>query len=109
MGERYSLLMDILYRISMWVAGLALLIMVAIIPVGIFARYVMNSALSSAGTGGHYLHGDIYLCRCSGELPCGFAYRCQHGNGPPERTCAQSLLHCGGSDADGYQPVYSLV
>ncbi|MCZ3383355.1 TRAP transporter small permease [Kosakonia sp. SOY2] len=46
MAERYSLLMDILYRISMWIAGLALLIMVAIIPVGIFARYVMNSALS---------------------------------------------------------------
>lgn len=38
--------MDILYRLSMWVAGLALLVMVAIIPVGIFARYVMNSALS---------------------------------------------------------------
>lgn len=46
MAERYSLLMDILYRLSMWVAGLALLVMVAIIPVGIFARYVMNSALS---------------------------------------------------------------
>ena len=38
--------MDILYRLSMWVAGLALLVMVAIIPVGIFARYVLNSALS---------------------------------------------------------------
>lgn len=38
--------MDILYRLSMWAAGLALLVMVAIIPVGIFARYVMNSALS---------------------------------------------------------------
>ncbi|WPG20395.1 TRAP transporter small permease [Kosakonia cowanii] len=46
MAERYSLLMDILYRLSMWAAGLALLVMVAIIPVGIFARYVMNSALS---------------------------------------------------------------
>jgi TRAP-type C4-dicarboxylate transport system, small permease component len=46
MGERYSLSMDILYRISMWIAGLALLVMVAVIPVGIFARYVMNSALS---------------------------------------------------------------
>ena len=46
MGERYSFSMDILYRISMWVAGLALLVMVAVIPVGIFARYVMNSALS---------------------------------------------------------------
>lgn len=46
MAERYSLLMDILYRLSMWVAGLALLVMVSIIPVGIFARYVLNSALS---------------------------------------------------------------
>ncbi|WP_312118999.1 TRAP transporter small permease [Kosakonia cowanii] len=46
MAERYSLLMDILYRLSMWVAGIALLVMVAIIPIGIFARYVLNSALS---------------------------------------------------------------
>ncbi|XTZ39000.1 TRAP transporter small permease [Salmonella enterica] len=46
MGEHYSSLMDFLYRISMWIAGLVLLVMVAIIPVGIFARYVMNSALS---------------------------------------------------------------
>ena len=46
MAERYSRVMDILYRISMWIAGLALLVMVAVIPVGIFARYVMNSALS---------------------------------------------------------------
>lgn len=46
MAERYSLLMDILYRFSMWVAGIALLVMVAIIPIGIFARYVLNSALS---------------------------------------------------------------
>lgn len=38
--------MDILYRLSMWVAGIALLVMVAIIPIGIFARYVLNSALS---------------------------------------------------------------
>ena len=46
MDERYSSAMDIIYRISMWIAGLALLVMVAVIPVGIFARYVMNSALS---------------------------------------------------------------
>ncbi|SFR08877.1 MULTISPECIES: TRAP transporter small permease [unclassified Enterobacter] len=46
MGELYSSCMDMLYRISMWVAGIALLVMVAVIPVGIFARYVMNSALS---------------------------------------------------------------
>lgn len=46
MGEYYSSVMDFLYRISMWIAGLALLVMVAVIPVGIFARYVLNSALS---------------------------------------------------------------
>ncbi|AFJ48564.1 TRAP transporter small permease [Shimwellia blattae] len=46
MGERYSLVMDLLYRVSMWIAGIALLIMVSVIPVGIFARYVMNNALS---------------------------------------------------------------
>ena len=46
MDERYSSIMDFIYRISMWIAGLALLVMVAVIPVGIFARYVMNSALS---------------------------------------------------------------
>lgn len=46
MTERYLSLMDFLYRMSMWIAGLALLVMVGIIPVGIFARYIMNSALS---------------------------------------------------------------
>lgn len=46
MAKRYLSLMDILYRVSMWVAGLALLVMVAVIPVGIFARYILNSALS---------------------------------------------------------------
>lgn len=46
MGERYSSAMDLLYRISMWVSGIALMVMVIVIPIGIFARYVMNSALS---------------------------------------------------------------
>lgn len=46
MGRHYSSLMDVIYRISMWVSGIALLLMVAVIPVGIFARYVLNSALS---------------------------------------------------------------
>lgn len=46
MGNAYSSVMDVIYRISMWIAGLALIVMVMVIPVGIFARYVMNSALS---------------------------------------------------------------
>ncbi|HFZ8994437.1 TPA: TRAP transporter small permease [Citrobacter freundii] len=46
MGEYYSVLMDFFYRLAMWIAGLALLLMVSVIPIGIFTRYVMNSALS---------------------------------------------------------------
>jgi TRAP-type C4-dicarboxylate transport system permease small subunit len=46
MSGYYSSVMDVLYRISMWISGLALLVMVSIIPVGIFARYVMHNALS---------------------------------------------------------------
>lgn len=46
MGRYYSLLMDVIYRISMWGSGIALLLMVSVIPVGIFARYILNSALS---------------------------------------------------------------
>jgi TRAP-type C4-dicarboxylate transport system permease small subunit len=38
--------MDVIYRISMWISGIALLLMVSVIPVGIFARYILNSALS---------------------------------------------------------------
>ncbi|HHW4413744.1 TPA: TRAP transporter small permease, partial [Citrobacter gillenii] len=41
MGECYSSVMDFFYRVSMWIAGMALLVMVAIIPIGIFARYVL--------------------------------------------------------------------
>lgn len=46
MVSGYHTLMDIFYRGAMWLAGLALLLMVAVIPIGIFARYVLNSALS---------------------------------------------------------------
>ncbi|WP_061797277.1 TRAP transporter small permease [Serratia ficaria] len=46
MSRLYSGTMDLLYLLSMLIAGLALLIMVIIIPIGIFARYALNSALS---------------------------------------------------------------
>ena len=42
MSERFSRAMDRLYMLSMWVAGLALLVMTVVIPVGIFSRYVLN-------------------------------------------------------------------
>lgn len=46
MARYYLSSMDILYRIAMWISGIALLLMVAVIPVGIFYRYVLNQALS---------------------------------------------------------------
>jgi TRAP-type C4-dicarboxylate transport system permease small subunit len=46
MLSSYQRLMDVLYIFAMWLAGIALLLMVAVIPIGIFARYVLNSALS---------------------------------------------------------------
>lgn len=46
MSRIYISAMDIVYLIAMWVSGITLLIMTLIIPVGIFARYTLNAALS---------------------------------------------------------------
>lgn len=46
MARIYISAMDILYLFAIWVSGLTLLIMTVIIPLGIFARYVLNAALS---------------------------------------------------------------
>ena len=43
---RYSRLMDGLYLLCMGIAAVALLVMVTVIPIGIFARYVLNGALA---------------------------------------------------------------
>lgn len=42
MSQRYSDLMDKVYLLAMFVAGLSLLVMTIIIPIGIFSRYVLN-------------------------------------------------------------------
>lgn len=42
MSERFSLLMDKLYMLAMWVAGISLLVMTIVIPIGIFSRYALN-------------------------------------------------------------------
>jgi TRAP-type C4-dicarboxylate transport system permease small subunit len=42
MSEHFSRAMDRLYMLAMWVAGLSLLLMTIVIPVGIFSRYVLN-------------------------------------------------------------------
>lgn len=46
MARFYLSTMDALYRLSIWVAGIALIIMVVVIPMGIFARYIQNDGLS---------------------------------------------------------------
>ncbi|MGK9175619.1 TRAP transporter small permease [Yokenella regensburgei] len=42
MSELYSKWMDRLYLLAMTIAGLALLVMTIVIPIGIFSRYVLN-------------------------------------------------------------------
>ncbi|WP_312240949.1 TRAP transporter small permease [Pantoea sp.] len=42
----YCRLMDKLYLLCMGIAAVALLVMVTVIPIGIFARYVLNGALA---------------------------------------------------------------
>jgi TRAP-type C4-dicarboxylate transport system permease small subunit len=42
MSQRYSDLMDKVYLLAMTVAGLSLVVMTIIIPIGIFSRYVLN-------------------------------------------------------------------
>jgi len=46
MARYYLSSMDVLYRLAMWISGIALLLMVVVIPVGIFYRYTLNQALS---------------------------------------------------------------
>lgn len=46
MPESFSRLMDKLYMLAMWVAGVSLLIMTVVIPIGIFSRYVLNKGES---------------------------------------------------------------
>ncbi|MFG6655813.1 TRAP transporter small permease [Scandinavium sp. M-37] len=42
MSDSFSRLMDKLYMLAMWVAGVSLLVMTIVIPIGIFSRYVLN-------------------------------------------------------------------
>lgn len=46
MTNRYISMMDSLYKIGMWLSGISLLVMVTVIPIGIFGRYVMNDGYS---------------------------------------------------------------
>lgn len=43
MARYYLSAMDVLYRLSIWVAGIALIIMVAAIPIGIFCPFIFKT------------------------------------------------------------------
>lgn len=88
MSELYLKWMDRLYLLAMVLAGLSLLVMTIVIPIGIFSRYVLNRG-ESAGADRHYLHGDVYLYRRGGELSRRVAYRGQHAHRPPARVAAK--------------------
>src|SRR5947209_7933121 len=45
-GRLYRTVMDTLYRFCVIVAGLALVLISAVVPWGVFTRYVLNSAAS---------------------------------------------------------------
>jgi TRAP-type C4-dicarboxylate transport system permease small subunit len=55
MGGAYQSAMDVVYRISIWIAGLALIVMTVIIPIGVFNRYVL-------GTGSQWPEPLAILC-----------------------------------------------
>jgi len=46
MANLYRKLMDFLYLLCVWIAGLALVLISAIIPWAVFTRYVLNQAAS---------------------------------------------------------------
>jgi TRAP-type C4-dicarboxylate transport system permease small subunit len=46
MAEAYRRAMDIAYLICVWIAGVALVLISAVIPWAVFTRYVLNSAAS---------------------------------------------------------------
>lgn len=46
MKELYISAMDKLYMACMWIAGIGLLVLTTVIPLNVFMRYVMNSAMS---------------------------------------------------------------
>jgi TRAP-type C4-dicarboxylate transport system permease small subunit len=46
MKQAYIAIMDRLYSVCMWIAGLSLIVLTTIIPFNVFMRYVMNRGLS---------------------------------------------------------------
>jgi TRAP-type C4-dicarboxylate transport system permease small subunit len=46
MGNVYRKLMDLLYLLCVWIAGVALVLISAVIPWAVFTRYVLNRAAS---------------------------------------------------------------
>jgi TRAP-type C4-dicarboxylate transport system permease small subunit len=46
MGDIYRKLMELLYLLCVWIAGVALVLISAVIPWAVFTRYVLNRAAS---------------------------------------------------------------
>jgi TRAP-type C4-dicarboxylate transport system permease small subunit len=46
MAASYRKLMDVAYLVCVWLAGVALVLISAVIPWGVYTRYVLNSAAS---------------------------------------------------------------
>lgn len=90
MSELYLKWMDRLYLLAMTVAGISLLVMTIVIPIGIFSRYVLNRG-ESAGADRHYLHGDVHLHRRGSELPRRVAHCGQHAHRPFARVAAKAV------------------
>lgn len=86
MSELYLKWMDRLYLLAMAVAGISLLVMTIVIPIGIFSRYVLNRGESWPEPGCHHLHGDLHLYRRGGQLPCRFAHCGEYAHRPAARA-----------------------
>ncbi len=84
MSELYLKWMDRLYLLAMTVAGVSLLVMTIVIPIGIFSRYVLNRG-SPAGADRYYLHGDLYLYWRGGGVSRRVAHRGKHAHRPSAR------------------------
>ena len=97
MSELYLKWMDRLYLLAMAIAGLSLLVMTIVIPIGIFSRYVLNRGV------------DVHLYRRGGELPRRIAHCGEHAHRQIARLPENGLRTGGGSADAGHLRHHVLV
>ncbi len=78
---RYSRLIDGLYLLCIGIAAVALLIIVTVIPIGIFARYVLNGALAWPEPVAIVCMIIFTFNRRAGRFPCRSPYLRLDGDG----------------------------